>query len=140
MTRKPRKKIKGQRRESTNTTQTFRYDELRMRHGFIDFMIQCDLPYTFLSSVYFDAFVEKYANPQFKSIPKEVTRDDIMERFQDQREQVKELVEGIRGKFSLSFETWVSETPNDHYLCLTEYFIDDEWKLNKRIISLSRET
>lgn len=82
MTRKPRKKIKGQRRESTNTTQTFRYDELRMRHGFIDFMIQCDLPYTFLSSVYFDAFVEKYANPQFKSIPKEVTRDYIMERFE----------------------------------------------------------
>ena len=72
---------------------TFEYDEDKMHHSFIKFMIACDLPYTFLS----DPLVEhhmQFLNPLFKSPPKEITKELIMKKFQEQREQVKELIKG----------------------------------------------
>ena len=64
---------------------TFDYDEDKMHHSFIEFMIACDLPYTFLS----DPLVEYHMqclNPLFKSPPKEITKELIMKKFQEQRE------------------------------------------------------
>ena len=57
---------------------------------------------------------------------------DIVDIYTNERERLKKIVKGRRICFTTN--TWTS-IQNLCYLCLTAHFIDDDWKLQKRIIN-----
>ncbi|XP_019151895.1 PREDICTED: zinc finger BED domain-containing protein RICESLEEPER 2-like [Ipomoea nil] len=59
---------------------------------------------------------------------------DIYQIYLDERLSLKKLFSVSTQKVSLTTDTWTS-VQRINYICITAHFIDDQWKLNKKIIS-----
>jgi hypothetical protein len=56
----------------------------------------------------------------------------VVSIYNIERAKLKKALEGR--KVCLTTNTWTS-IKNFHYMCLTYHFIDDDWKLHKRILN-----
>ena len=72
--------------------------------------------------------------PRFK-IPSRytVTRDCLKTHFEE-RLKLKNFFKEHCQRVSLTTDSWTS-IQRLNYMCLTAHFIDDEWKLHKKILS-----
>ncbi|XP_019153569.1 PREDICTED: zinc finger BED domain-containing protein RICESLEEPER 2-like [Ipomoea nil] len=59
---------------------------------------------------------------------------DIYQIYLDERLTLKKLFKVSTQRVSLTTDTWTS-VQRINYMCITAHFIDDQWKLNKKIIS-----
>ena len=55
--------------------------------------------------------------------------------YNDEKKILYELFAKLHCKNSLTTDKWIASTQNKSYLCITAHFVDNEWKLQKRIIS-----
>ncbi|KAL7181107.1 hypothetical protein ACSBR1_040048 [Camellia fascicularis] len=85
-------------------------------------------------------FNDNYLNPKFR-----VSVEDVgyycLETYEEVKEKVKQVLRNLDGQISLSVDILRHEKryeyPQD-YLCLTTYFIDNNWKLKKWILRFSQ--
>ena len=56
-----------------------------------------------------------------------------MTRFVEVRNVLKFFLQTRKGKIGLAFDMWKARQGLE-YQCITAHYIDDDWKLNKRII------
>ena len=57
---------------------------------------------------------------------------DVIVIYNSEREKLRKSLKGCR--VCLTMDTWTS-IQNLNYMCLTFHFIDDAWKLHKRILN-----
>lgn len=77
--------------------------------------------------------VMSVACPQFKMIGRMTIKRDVMSMYSKEKENMRELLAMAPGRICLTSDTWQSVV-KDHYVCVTAHFIDEGWKLQKRII------
>ncbi|CAL5404674.1 unnamed protein product [Camellia sinensis] len=90
-----------------------------------------ELPFRFVDGVGFKRFCD-VMQPKFKIPSRYTVARDIVDIYTNERERLKKIVKGRRICFTT--DTWTS-IQNLCYMCLTAHFIDDDWKLQKRIIN-----
>ncbi|CAO2041952.1 unnamed protein product [Urochloa humidicola] len=74
------------------------------------------------------------ACPQFKQVSRHTIRRDIMAMFESERKEIIESLSNSPGRVSFTSDNWKSDCQKYNYICITGHYIDDKWKLHKRII------
>lgn len=74
------------------------------------------------------------AVPQFHIPSRFTVARDVEILFVCESEKLKNTLRGLRSRVSLTTDCRTS-IQNFNYLCLTVHFIDDNWKLHKRILN-----
>ncbi|XP_028085593.1 zinc finger BED domain-containing protein RICESLEEPER 2-like [Camellia sinensis] len=104
--------------------------EVAMRH-LAEMIVIDELPFRFVDGVGFKTFCN-VMQPKFKIPSRYTVARDIVDIYTNERERLKKIVKGRRICFTT--DTWTS-IQNLCYMCLNAHFIDDDWKLQKRIIN-----
>ena len=98
----------------------------------VEIIVIDKLSFRFVEGVGFRRFCG-VLQPKFKTIPSRTTiTRDIVGIFNHEKHKLKKALRGLR--VCLTTYTWTS-IQNLNYMCLTAHFIDDDWKLQKRIIN-----
>ncbi|KAK8264741.1 hypothetical protein V6Z12_D12G130200 [Gossypium hirsutum] len=79
-------------------------------------------------------YMMRIASPNFKNISRYTTTRDVLMYYAKERDRVKEELAKAPGLICLTSDNWNSEHTNDEYICVTAYWVDKDWKLQKRII------
>ncbi|KAK8341069.1 hypothetical protein V6Z12_A08G141400 [Gossypium hirsutum] len=79
-------------------------------------------------------YMMSIASPNFKNISRYTTARDVLMYYVKERDRVKEELAKAPGLICLTSDNWNSEHTNDEYICITAHWVDENWKLQKRII------
>ncbi|KAK5784426.1 hypothetical protein PVK06_038950 [Gossypium arboreum] len=74
------------------------------------------------------------ASPNFKNISRYTAARDVLMYYAKERDHVKEELAKAPGLICLNFDNWNLKHTNDEYICITAHWVDENWKLQKRII------
>ena len=72
--------------------------------------------------------------PKFQVPSRTTVARDCIKLYQNERDKLQKILGSSANRFSFTTDTWTS-IQNLNYMCLIAHFIDDNWKLNKRIIN-----
>ena len=57
-----------------------------------------------------------------------------MAMFERVRTELREIISNSPGRVSFTTNNWKSDVTKFSYICITCHYVDDAWRLNKRII------
>ncbi|KAG8377263.1 hypothetical protein BUALT_Bualt08G0010000 [Buddleja alternifolia] len=77
-------------------------------------------------------------NPNFQLPCRNTIRSDVIDVYREEKVKVQNLLDGLSCKLSLTTDIWTSDHSRIAYCCLTAHFVDDEWELQKKILSFKK--
>jgi hypothetical protein len=91
-----------------------------------------------LSIVDYDGFRRFVSslNPIFKMISRRTISNDCLKLFQEQKQALVDVFKSTSSRVSLTMDMWTS-CQTLGYMCITCHFLDEDWKLQKRIIKFT---
>uniref|UniRef100_A0A7N0ZQW8 BED-type domain-containing protein n=1 Tax=Kalanchoe fedtschenkoi TaxID=63787 RepID=A0A7N0ZQW8_KALFE len=112
---------------------TWRFDQEATRKALVRMVIIDELPFRFVEREGFKGLMQ-VACPGF-CIPSRITvARDCYQLYVDEAVRMKKFLKASTQRVSLTTDTWTSNQ-NINYLCLTVHFIDNQWRLHKRLLS-----
>ena len=125
--------IVGAHHSGEKTVSIHKYDAEEIRQGLVKMIIMDELPFKFVEGLGFKIFMFAVC-PQF-SIPSRWTiQRDCVQLFVDEKVKLKEYFIKNSQRVCLTTDTWTS-LQKVNYMCVTAHYIDDNWRLNKRLLS-----
>ena len=118
--------------------QNDQFDESCYRRELARMFVVAELPFKFVEN---EAFVS-YNNviqPRFNLPCRTTLKRDCLGLYEEERGKLKQYLSKFTGRVCLTTNTWTS-CQNLSYLCLTCHFIDDDWKLQKKILNFCQIT
>ncbi|XP_048327895.2 zinc finger BED domain-containing protein RICESLEEPER 1 [Ziziphus jujuba] len=112
------------------------FDQRRSRFDLARMIILHGYPLAMVEHVGFKVFV-KNLQPLFELVTSERVEADCMEIYMKEKQKVNEVLDKLPGKICLSADMWAT-VDNAEYLCLTANYIDESWRLNKKILNFIR--
>uniref|UniRef100_A0A6N2ND59 BED-type domain-containing protein n=1 Tax=Salix viminalis TaxID=40686 RepID=A0A6N2ND59_SALVM len=107
----------------------FNHEECRL--ALAQMIIIDELPFNFVEGRGFKSFL-RTIQPRFDSLSRFTVMKDCLKIYFDEKEILKIALRGQR--LCLTTDTWTS-IQNINYMSLTAHWIDNEWKLHKRILN-----
>ncbi|CAL1354099.1 unnamed protein product [Linum trigynum] len=80
--------------------------------------------------------VHSYLNGQAKPISRNTHKSDIVKIHERMKEELKSSLQKISSRICLTSDMWTSLTTRG-FICLTAHYVDDEWKLNSKLLSFT---
>ena len=111
----------------------WRYDENSSIRKYYIAIIMHEYPINFCEHEYTNDFIRSL-RPDFPIMGHKGSRTKIMEIFYNEKKKLFDRFASLDCWFSCTMDMWTSNQ-NKGYLCVTCHFIDDEWKIQKRIIN-----
>ena len=74
--------------------------------------------------------------PLFRMVSRTTIKKDCMDIYEEQKVKLYSLLGTLNCRISLTTDMWTSNQ-NKGYFALTAHYIDDNWKLQKRILNFS---
>ncbi|KAG8503324.1 hypothetical protein CXB51_001365 [Gossypium anomalum] len=125
----PRKGVEG----GEGHLSTWRFDQEACRKGLAQMIVIDELPFKFVESEGFKKFMF-VACPRFHIPSRTTMTRDVYQLYLDERVKIKQLLRSSCSRVCLTTDTWTS-LQRVNYLCITAHFIDNDWKLNKKILN-----
>ncbi|XP_059444147.1 zinc finger BED domain-containing protein RICESLEEPER 1-like [Corylus avellana] len=110
-----------------------KFDQERSRLDLARMIILHGYPLAMVDHVGFKVFV-KNLQPMFEVVPNGAVEQACMEIYGKEKLKVYETISKLHGRINLCVEMW-SSPENLEYLCLTAHYIDEDWKLQKKILN-----
>ena len=92
-----------------------------------------EYPFNIVEHEYLVDFIESL-RPSFPIKSRVTVRKEIMDRYLEEKETLYAHLKTIKCHFSATMDMWTS-CQNKGYMCVTIHWVDDEWRMQKRIIS-----
>uniref|UniRef100_A0A2N9IRW0 BED-type domain-containing protein n=1 Tax=Fagus sylvatica TaxID=28930 RepID=A0A2N9IRW0_FAGSY len=80
--------------------------------------------------------IHVYLNPEVKPVSRNTAKQDVIKIYKREKESLKFALKSISGRFCLTSDLWSSST-TDHYMVVTAHFVDENWVLQKKVLSFS---
>ncbi|KAK3130001.1 hypothetical protein QOZ80_6BG0487660 [Eleusine coracana subsp. coracana] len=93
-----------------------------------------EYPFSMSEHYYFVEFI-KSLRPSFPLKSRVTVRKGIMDIFLEYKDKLYAYLKTVKSQFSATMDIWIS-CQNKSYMCVTIHWVDDEWRLQKRIIGL----
>ncbi|XP_016650498.1 PREDICTED: zinc finger BED domain-containing protein RICESLEEPER 2-like [Prunus mume] len=110
----------------------------RSRIACVKMIILDELPFRHVEGVGFRLFMRE-CQPRFDPPSRRTIARDVWDLFQEEKVKIKSVLNLNSKRVSLTTDTWTS-LQNVNYMALTAHFIDDSWKLHKKIINFYQIT
>lgn len=110
------------------------FDQEHCSHSIAKMIIQHDYSLHMVEDSGFTDFA-KALIPQYNSVDSNTIQDHIIRIFSTEKQNILNLLAGSPGRISLALDLWNSDQ-SLHYLILTGHFVDCDWKLHRRILSV----
>ncbi|CAN4087344.1 unnamed protein product [Withania somnifera] len=110
-----------------------RFDQERSRLDLARMIMLHGYPLSMVDHVGFKIFV-KNLQPQFEVLTNSAVELDCMTIYAKEKQKVYEVIHNLHGRISLSADVWNS-SENARYLCLTAFYIDEDWKHQKKMLN-----
>ena len=75
-----------------------------------------------------------HLNSDVESISRDTLASDVMNMYKIEKEKLRIRLNSISGRLCLTSDVWTACT-NSGYICLTAHYVDEEWKLNSKILA-----
>jgi len=72
-------------------------------------------------------------NPLFKLVCRTTIKCDCIEVYKNHRSVLRDMFKNFNHRVSLTADAWTAKG-NVGYFCITCHYIDDNWKVQKKII------
>ncbi|XVF06856.1 hypothetical protein REPUB_Repub06bG0087100 [Reevesia pubescens] len=116
---------------SADGSKKFNHESARM--ALAKMFILDELPFKLVERKRFKHFMS--AIERSFRLPSHITLiKDCYRVYIDEKFKLKELLSNVGSRICLSAKTWTS-MQNVSYLCLTAHFMDDDWKLHRKILN-----
>ncbi|KAL9687412.1 hypothetical protein QQ045_031813 [Rhodiola kirilowii] len=112
----------------------FQYDNVRVRSEIVDFIIRAELPFSFVDTHDFAGMIQRGLAPQFKKFSSYTCKRDVMKRFNACKLELITYFDSYKGRICFTSDMWSSRQKMG-YMSLTAHWIDDNWTMQKRILS-----
>ncbi|XP_071725945.1 zinc finger BED domain-containing protein RICESLEEPER 1-like [Rutidosis leptorrhynchoides] len=119
--------------EETVNLGSVKFDQERSRLDLARMIMLHDYPPAMVEHVGFKIFV-KNLQPMFEVMTTSVVESDCLTIYAKERQKVFEIIRNLHGRISLAVGMW-SSPENVDYLSLTANYIDDNWKLQRKILN-----
>jgi len=73
----------------------------------------------------------------YKFRTRNTIKSDCLEVYKIEKTKLQSILDGISSKVSLTTDLWTPDHQNLGYCCVSCHYIDDSWKLNKKIIAFN---
>lgn len=110
---------------------TIRFDQERSQLDLARMIILHGYPLAMVNHVGFKIFV-KNLQPLFEV--NSAIEIDCMEIYGKEKQKVYEIMSRYHGRINLAVNMWTSPDQAE-YLCLTAHYIDEDWKLQKKVLN-----
>ncbi|KAL6623219.1 hypothetical protein ACP70R_033098 [Stipagrostis hirtigluma subsp. patula] len=117
----------------TAALKKWKFNEKVSRKALARFVVLQELPFSLVDHEPFRTFCSTL-NPWFEMVSRTTIKEDIVGSYEEQRLALREIIHNSDSRVSLTADFWTS-VQNMGYLCITCHFIDNDWKLQKRIIA-----
>ncbi|PNY08352.1 HAT family dimerization domain-containing protein [Trifolium pratense] len=111
------------------------FDQETCENELVEMFVATDLPISFVENKAFQKFL-KVLQPKFSvsSLLQTTLANDILTLWDAERTKLQSFLAQHCGRVCLSIDTWTS-CQDQNYMCLTAQFIDNHWKLHKKILN-----
>uniref|UniRef100_A0ACD5TES5 Uncharacterized protein n=1 Tax=Avena sativa TaxID=4498 RepID=A0ACD5TES5_AVESA len=113
----------------------WKWDPEVARKALVRMVVLHELPLSIVEYEGFRKFVFSL-NPNFHMISRRTLKNDIIKAFDEHKKDLKELLGASKSRISLTMDMWTSNQTIG-YMVITAHFINDCWKLEKRIIKFN---
>nr|KYP32091.1 Putative AC9 transposase [Cajanus cajan] len=113
-------------------------DQKALRIAIVKMFIAMELSFRCIEHEAFCEFLSIVA-PSLDVISCTTLAHDIYKLWDTEREKLKEFISQNCQRVCLSSNTWTS-SQNLSYMCLTAHFIDNSWKLQKKVLNFCQVT
>ncbi|WOK92737.1 zinc finger BED domain-containing protein RICESLEEPER 2-like [Canna indica] len=111
---------------------SFRYDKEKVTYMLAKMIIVHEYPFRMVEHAFFQLLM-KTLNPKFESMSRVTVRSDCMKIYALEKKKIKALL-GSVDRISLTSDLRTSNQTIG-YMCLTAHFLDNDWNLQKRVLS-----
>ncbi|PKU66810.1 Putative AC transposase [Dendrobium catenatum] len=78
----------------------------------------------------------RYLRPDLQFISRNTARNDCKKMFNKEKIQIEALLRSCKGRVSLTSDLWTSIN-TDGFICLTAHFVNNNWRLQKKVINFA---
>ncbi|KAH7672025.1 Tam3-transposase (Ac family) protein [Dioscorea alata] len=99
-------------------------------------VIKNDLPFSFVEYDGIRSWI-KYVNPDGVCISRNTLVSDITRIYMREKGKLKHVLGNNPNRICLTSDVWTACT-NEGYICLIGHFVDENWKLNSKILNFAK--
>ncbi|XP_010687924.2 zinc finger BED domain-containing protein DAYSLEEPER isoform X1 [Beta vulgaris subsp. vulgaris] len=113
------------------------FDQDRCRHEIAKMIIMHDYPLHMVEHPGFVSFVQNL-QPRFDMVSFNIVQGDCVAIFLREKQNLQRFIEGIPGRICLTLDMWTS-SQSTGYVFVTGQYIDNDWKLHRRLLNVVME-
>ncbi|KAJ6859936.1 hypothetical protein NC651_036302 [Populus alba x Populus x berolinensis] len=111
----------------------FVFDQERSRLNFVRMIMKLGFPLDMVQNEFFKTFVYDL-QPQFQLCSQDTVQADALSIYRQEKEKLVKYLDNLSSLFSITIDLQ-SYGDNKMTCCLTMHFIDDGWRMNKKILA-----
>lgn len=110
-----------------------KYDANKMREAIANWLLSTEQPFTAVED---DMYVKmiRTANSLFERVSRITAKEDCFKVYEHEKKKLKALTKAA-SKICLTTDCWKSSHQKIEYMVITAHFIDQNWRLQKRVLS-----
>ncbi|KAL4581190.1 hypothetical protein LXL04_017400 [Taraxacum kok-saghyz] len=110
-----------------------KYDANKMREATANWILSTEQPF---NTVEDDMFVKmmRTGNPLYEKVSRVTAKEDCFNVYNQEKKKLKALTKAA-SKICLTTDCWKSTHQKIEYMVITAHFIDQNWRLQKRVLS-----
>ncbi|GMH30685.1 hypothetical protein Nepgr_032528 [Nepenthes gracilis] len=125
------------RRYRSSTSPYLIFNQDRCRHEIARMIIMHDYPLHMVEHPGFVAFVQNL-QPRFDMVNFNTVQGDCVATYLREKQNLQRFIDGLLGRICLTLDVWTSSQTTG-YVFLTGQFIDNDWKLHRRLLNVVME-
>lgn len=110
------------------------FDQALSRQDLSRMIILHEYPLEIVKHIGFQIFIRNLQH-RFKMVSEDMIMDDCVKIYENGRNRLSELLEMLPCRISLTIDRWGSICGAE-YFCVICHFVDNDWKLKKKILNL----
>eukprot|EP00258_Populus_trichocarpa_P029025 XP_024445044.1 protein NLP8 [Populus trichocarpa] len=111
----------------------FVFDQERSRLNFVRMIMKLGFPLDMVQNEFFKTFVCDL-QPKFQLCSQDIVQADALSIYRQEKEKLMKYIDNLSSLFSITIDLQ-SYGDNKITCCLTMHFIDDGWRMNKKILA-----
>ncbi|CAO2185199.1 unnamed protein product [Urochloa humidicola] len=116
----------------TSVLTNWQFDKTVTRCELVRLIVLHELPFSFVEYEGFRSY-SLSLNSLAESVSRTTIKENCMEAFRNQKILIRDVLRDCSCRFSLTADLWTSNQ-NTSYMVVTCHYIDEDWKIQKRII------